>query len=97
MFLSPKKLFNYLKWRYSDAQIATLNKALGLRGKLNGIVHNVAFLCRCLSNGVAPKAIQARVRKARVYHSLEIEKAFLRDEIEKSQRRVDDARRPFVL
>ena len=47
--------------------------------------------------GVAPKRIQARVRKAKVYHSLKIEKAFLKDEIDRCQQRLLDFRKKFAL
>ena len=38
---------------------------------------------------MAPKRIQSRVRKAKVYHSLKIEKAFLKDEIDRCEQRLE--------
>ena len=83
-FLSPNHLFKYFKRRYSSDQIACLNQTLSLRGKLNSVSLNLCFLRKCSLFGVAPKRIQSRVRKAKVYHSLKIEKAFLKDEIDRS-------------
>ena len=96
LFLSPRKLFVYLKRRYSASQIAILNNTLSLRGKLNNVVLNVKFLRQCLSCGVAPSGIQARVRRAKVYHSLRIEKVFLRDEIARCEQSAAGLRRAFV-
>ena len=76
LFLSPRSIFNYLKRRYSTTQLAVLNNTLKVRGKLNSVVLNVKFLRQCLSSGVAPKGIQVRVRKAKVFRSLKMEKAF---------------------
>ena len=53
------------------------------------------FLRQCLVNGVAPKRIQARLRKAKVVHSLKIERLFLEDEIEKCKQSLDRWRRSF--
>ena len=77
------------------SQIGVLNNALRVRGKLNSVICHVKFLRQCLSSCVAPKGIQARVRKAKVYHSVKIEKAFLRDEIGKVQLSLDSLRRTF--
>ena len=77
LFLSPKSVFRYLRRRYSAVQIGLLNDALKARGKLNSVVVNQWLLRQCSASGVAPKGIQTRVRKAKVYHSLSIERAFL--------------------
>ena len=95
-FLSPAHLFKYFKRRYSKDQIAFLNSTLGLRGKLNSVLLNLCFLHQCSVYGVAPKRIQARVRKAKVYHSLKIEKAFLKDETDRCQQRLTGLRRKFT-
>ena len=96
LFLSPAALFKYLKRRYDQNQIAFLNKTLSVRGQLNSVQLNLVFLRQCLSNGVAPKRIQARIRKAKVYHSLRIEHAFLKDEIERCQQCLDNLKRKFL-
>ena len=72
-----------------------MNAALRLRGKLNSVLFNVVFLRCCLSSGVSPKGIQARVRKAKVFHSLKIEKAFLKDELAKCEKLLKGFRRKF--
>ena len=95
-FLSPNCLFKYFKRRYSRNQIASLNEMLSLHKKLNSVLLNLVFLCQCLLCGVAPKRIQDRVKKAKVYHSLKIEKAFLKDEIERCQQCLDDLRIKFA-
>ena len=77
LFLSPKSVFRYLRRRYSAVQIGLLNDALKVRGKLTSVVVNQWLLRQCSASGVAPKGIQTRVRKAKVYYSLSIERAFL--------------------
>ena len=96
-FLSPNHLFKYFKRRYSSDQIACLNQTLSLRGKLNSVSLNLCFLRKCSLFGVAPKRIQSRVRKAKVYHSLKIEKAFLKDEIDRCEQRLADFRKKFAV
>ena len=44
----------------------------------------IIFLKRCKENGVCPTSIQKRVHKARAYHSLAIERVFLKDDIARS-------------
>ena len=80
-FLSPRRLFKYFRRRYSDVQIVGLNNTLKARGKFNNVAVNLKFLRQCLVNSVAPKRIQARIRKAKVVHSLKIERVFLEDEV----------------
>lgn len=77
-FVSHRHIFNYLKRRHSVVQLGVLNKILRSRGYLNSIVYNIRFLEMCLENSVAPKGLQRRVRKAKVYYSAVIERAFVR-------------------
>ena len=77
-------------------QIAFLNETLAARGKLNSVLLNLVFLRQCMSSGVVPKRIQARVKRAKVYHSLKIENAFLRDEIDRCQHCLEGWRRKFL-
>ena len=95
LFLSPRRLFHYLKRRYSDVQVAILNNTLKARGKLNSVSANLNFLRQCLVNGVAPKRIQARLRRAKVFHSLKIERIFIEDEASKCEQSLDHWRRTF--
>ena len=50
----------------------------------------------CSALGVTPKSIQTRVRKAKVYHSWNIEKVFLKDEIGKCENNLDRLRKKFT-
>ena len=84
-FLSHRRLFKYFKTRHSCVQLAVLNNAVRARGRLNSLLYNVDFLKKCLENSVAPRGIQRRVKKSKVYHSAVIERAFVRDELEKSR------------
>ena len=94
-FLSPRRLFQYFKRRYYDVQVAALNNTLKVRRKLTNVVVNLQFLRQCMVNGVAPKRIQTRLRKAEVVHSLKIERIFLQDEIGKCEQSLDRWRRTF--
>ena len=87
-FLSSRKFFNYIKDRkekkFARSEVECLNNALRLRGRLMSCRHNVRFLRECIRIGVAPKAIQNRVKRCKAFHTLAIEKAFLRDELAKA-------------
>ena len=72
-----------------------LNKVVGTRGRLNSVLCNVQLLQKCLVNAVAPRGIQRRVRKSKVYHSARIERVFVRDELTKCRAVVLQARRDF--
>ena len=72
-FLPHRRLFNYLKSRYSEYQLVVLNRVLRARGRWNSIVLNIRFLKDCLDKAVAPKGIQQRVRKSKLYLSAVIE------------------------
>ena len=94
-FLPHRRLFNYLKSRHNESQLGVLNKALQARGRFNSIVCNIRFLNDCLEKAVAPKGIQQRVRKARVYHSASIERTFIKDELVKCRAEEQKARCNF--
>ena len=96
LFLSPRRFFTYIKRRCSRDQLEKLNEALRVRGKLNSVLFNVLFLRSCLSNGVSPKGIQARVCKAKVFHSLKIENVFLKDELAKCEESLKALKRTFL-
>ena len=82
--LSPRRLFTYFKRRYSRSQVEILNDVLRKRYVARNISHNIIFLKRCKENGVCPTSIQKRGHKARAYHSLAIERVFLKDDIARS-------------
>ena len=97
LFLSPTNLFKYFKRRYNNDQIAFLNTTLKLRGKLNNVLLNLSCLRKCSLYGVALKRIQAWVRKSKAYHSLKIEKAFIKDEVDRCQQSLALLRKKFLL
>ena len=43
-FLSHCRLFNYFKVRYTEVQLAVLNKVVGTRGRLNSVLCNFSVL-----------------------------------------------------
>ena len=53
------------------------------RGKIRNYRLSTAFLRKCIFERVAPKFITHRLKKSRVRHSPEMERAFLSDEIER--------------
>ena len=94
-FLPHRRLFNYLKSRYSEYQLVVLNRVLRARGRWNSIVLNIRFLKDCLDKAVAPKGIQQRVRKSKAYLSAAIERSFLKDELVRCRTLQLQARRHF--
>ena len=83
-FLPHCRLFNYLKSRHTDIQRVLLNDVVRARGRLNSIACNTRFLQNCLEHSVAPRSLQRRVKKSKMYHSAVIERAFVKDELEKN-------------
>ena len=65
--------------------IRDLNRLLRLRAKLTRTRENIAFLKNCLEWHVTPLDIVKRVRRARPRHPWAIERAFLKDELDKLQ------------
>ena len=84
-FLPHRRLFKYFKSRYSRVQLIRLNDVVRTRGRLNSVLYNNTFLQNCLDYAVAPRAIQRRVSKSKFHHSAAIERAFVKDELEKSR------------
>ena len=91
-FLSQRHLFKHFRKRLSDAQLGVLEKVVRSRSRFSSVLCNVKLLEDCLQNSVAPKGIQRRVKKSKVYHSARIERAFVKDELEKSKRTLSEAR-----
>ena len=94
-FLSHPRLFNYLKSRHTDVQRVLLNDAVRARKRLNSIACNIRFLQNCLENSVALRSIQRRVKKSKVYHSAVIERAYIKDDLEKSRSALHQAKDKF--
>ena len=81
LFSSPKKLFIYLRRRYSEQQVQVLNRVLELKGKCVRTVENISFLGKCLELWLCPNHIRQRVGRARAKNPSAIERAFIRDEV----------------
>ena len=84
-FASTSKLFIYFNARYSQHLIRELNRLLRLRAKLTRTLANIAFLKNCLESYVTPPHIVKRVQRAKPKHPVAIERAFLKDELDKHQ------------
>ena len=84
-FLPHHRLFKYFKLRHNAVQLSLLNDVVRTRGRLNSVTYNIRFLRKCLENSVAPRRIH-RVKKSKVYHSALVERAFVKDELEKVER-----------
>ena len=93
--LSQRRLFKYLKLRHNNVQLGVLNNVVRSRCRLNSLLFHVRFLEDCVDKSVAPKGIQRRVKKAKVYHSAVIERAFVKDELVKGRQALLDTRRNF--
>ena len=59
-----------------------MNKLVKTREKLRSLQPSIAFLKAAISHGVVPKWIHARIDKLRARHTPNMERAFMRDEIE---------------
>ena len=94
-FLSHRHLFNHLKSRLSDVQLGVLNNVVRIRSRSNSLLYNVKFLEDCFENSVAPRGIQPRVKKSKVYHSALIERAFVKDQLAKGRASLLHAREDF--
>ena len=82
-FCTTNKIFVYFRLRYTKQQIAVLNNVVRTRGKIRTLKFSAAFLKACISKRVALKYIVARIERSRARHSLEMERAFLTDDVEK--------------
>ena len=84
-FASTSCLFKYLKVRYSQKLVQDLNYVVRLKGKCVRSKEGIKFLRDCLDFRVVPSSIKTRVKKAKPKHPHSIERAFLRDELEKKE------------
>ena len=82
-FCTTNKIFVYFHLRYTKQQIGVLNNVVRTRGKIRTLKFFAAFLKACISKRVAPKYIVARIERSRDRHSLKMERAFLKDDVEK--------------
>ena len=84
-FASPTNLFKYFRRRYDKQIVQELNKVLKLKGRCIRAAENVSFLRKCLRWYVAPRHISRRVRRCRPKAPWGIERAFMKDEINKER------------
>ena len=94
-FCCHHRLFKRLKQRYNGVQLALLNKLPRSRVLLTNVTFNIKILENCLGNAVAPKSIERRIKKAKLYHSANIERSFGKDELERSRIRLERAKTTF--
>ena len=87
--------FMYLQRRYTEQQIAVLNKVVRIRGKIKTFKFSTAFLKACRSHRVAPKYMIARIERPRIRHTLVVEWAFINNEIEKQTKQLKKLRAPY--
>ena len=85
-FASTSNLVKYFRRRYDDQLVQDL------KGKCVRHTENLRFLTRCFDEHVVPSDIKQRVHKAKPKNSADIERAFLRDAIEKAMDFVGQAR-----
>ena len=81
-----KKLFKYLKVRYSKEHLKELDELLKKRRKIQNLVLQNDFLNKCIQNKVIPSFIKFRIDKSKLKLSPKIEKFFLNDEINKNSK-----------
>ena len=74
-----------------------LNGVLSGRSRLSSISFYIRFLNDCLHNAVAPSHVRHRIRRARLFHTVRIEKIFIKDELAKTRDRLVDAKRDFYI
>ena len=98
---STSKLFIYFSARYSQHLIRDLNRLLRLRAKLTQTRENIAFLKSCLEYYVTPPHIVKRVQRAKPRHPWAIERAFVKDELDRKRKNAFEfctvKMHPFVL
>ena len=95
-FLSPRHCFNYFKRRLQTEQISLLNEVLSLRGRLNTAIYHVRLLRDCVHYSIAPKYLQQRVHKLKLYDSISIEKVLLQGDHNKARAYLQSIRSKFV-
>lgn len=82
-FASSSNIFKYFQRRYDSQLISQLNKVLKLKGRHVRAKENVRFLSKCLTWYVTPVRIRKQVRKTRPKSAAGIERAFIKDDINK--------------
>ena len=84
-FASTSNLFKYLRRRYDHQLVRDLNHLIRLKGKRVRNRQGIQFLGKCLEHRLTPVNIRQRVSKVKPKNPYTIERAFIRDDIEKKQ------------
>ena len=96
-FASPSNLLKYLKLRYSRNVVQDLNHVIRLKGKCAHSKEGIQFLLNCLDYYVTTTDIKECVRKCKPKHAAGLERAFLRDELEKRRDFFESVKKEFSL
>ena len=80
-FSSQRNIFTLLRQGYPVSVLKCFRKLLKCRSKRVSVKLEIQFLRQCVEEGVAPRWLTTRVRKAKVKYSRKMEVAFLQDEI----------------
>ena len=94
-FASTSKLITFFRRRYEQLLVQDLNYVLRLKGKYVRATEEIRFLRNCLDQRVTPSDIWRRVRKSKPRNPGDIERAFIRDEIEKNEDVLDEVKRKY--
>ena len=94
-FASTSKLITFFRRRYEQLLVQNLNYVLRLKGKYVRATEEIRFLRNCLDQRVTPSDIWRRVRKSKPRNPGDIERAFIRDEIEKNEDVLDEVKRKY--
>ena len=80
-FLSLGNVFARLRQRYSSDVLPSFRRLLKCRSKVVSTRLEIRFLRQCIDEGVAPRWLTGRVKRAKVKYSRKMETAFLKDEL----------------
>ena len=83
LFSSTSNLFKYFRRRYDQQLVREANYALRLKSKCVRTKEDIRFIKECLARHVTPSDIAARVKRDKPKNPSGIERAFMRDELDK--------------
>ena len=87
-FCCTNQMFVYLRQRYNSSQLSNVNNVIRLKGKLWTTVLSNSFLRTCICNRVVPVYITKRIHNSRLSWSWTVERMFMEDEINRTNRRL---------
>ena len=97
LFASTVNLFKYLRRRHDHQLVHELNKVITLKGKCVRNEEGISFLRKCLDYHVTPTDVRNRVRKAKPKQPVGIERAFIKDDIEKKKDFLEKVKEEYRL